>query len=198
MYCKKCGTQIDNDSEFCRKCGTKTTPISPLEKKEQRNTTQENETHNNAPAFATLFKFFILVVIAFLIFAGVMKCVQEIDEKGSSNNKGNSNNKNPIQQLLTRDATNSDIEYEAETNIKKLGVDINIHPNCDIEDLEIKIEILDGDKKVIETINKFIGNVKEGVEITRTVSITDMSFINTLKSRYFRVTVIGGTISYFD
>ena len=69
---------------------------------------------------------------------------------------------------------------------------------CDIEDLEIKIEILDGDKKVIETINKFIGNVKEGVEITRTVSITDMSFINTLKSRYFRVTVIGGTISYFD
>ena len=143
MYCKKCGTQIDNDSEFCRKCGTKTTPISPDIKKPNTQTTTTNiASKNSSSTFNVLFKFFIFVVIAFFIFAGVMKCVKEFDDKGSSiNNTSTSSNKNPIQQLITRDANNNDIEFETETNYKKLGVDVKIHPNCDIEDLVIKIEI---------------------------------------------------------
>lgn len=200
MYCKKCGIQIDNDSEFCRKCGTKTTPISPDIKKPNTQTTTTNiASKNSSSTFNVLFKFFIFVVIAFFIFAGVMKCVKEFDDKGNSiNSTSTSSNKNPIQQLITRDANNNDIEFETETNYKKLGVDVKIHPNCDIEDLVIKIEILDGNEKVIERIRKNIGNVKEGVELTRTVSITDISFFDTLKSRYFRVIVVGGTVSYFD
>lgn len=192
MYCKKCGTQIDNDSEFCRKCGAKTTPIT----KANNVPVKESEEGSGVSFFV---KFLIIVTIIFSIIVGIGFCVNSKDEKSNSkNNSYNNTTKDPIKQLITRDANIYDIEYETETNLKKLGIDIIIHPNCDIEDLEIKIEILDGDKKVIDTIYKNIGNVKEGVEITRTVSITDMSIINTLKTRYYRIVVVGGTVSYFD
>lgn len=196
MYCKKCGTQIDNDSEFCRKCGTKTTPISKTASAEEKETEEDLN-------ISFVIKFLIVVTIIFSIIVGIGFCVNSMDEK--SNHKSNSVNNNytgttkePIKQLITRDANSYDIEFEVETNLKKLGVDIIIHPNCDIENLVIKIKILDGDEKVLETIRKSIGNVKEGVEITRTVSITDTSLINTLKTRYYCIEVVGGTVSYFD
>ena len=195
MYCKKCGTQIDNDSEFCRKCGTKTTPI------EKSSNVATTTIQNSAAGFATFIKFIIVIIFFGLILLGVAQCIDENNRSSSGKYYGSSSNdenKTVVQKLTTRDANSYDIEFEAETNLKKLGVDIIIHPNCDIENLEIKIEILDSNEKVIETIYKDIGSVKEGVEITRTVSITDISFINNFKTRYYRVLVVGGTVSYFN
>lgn len=59
MYCRKCGTQINDSDKFCHKCGTAATAISDLEPKTniteetipapEANKTETAETHTKIP-----------------------------------------------------------------------------------------------------------------------------------------------------
>lgn len=198
MYCKKCGSEIDNDSEFCRKCGSKTTPIEKTNNK----TIQEdkNEYIKEHKESNTSFGEFFLIACAI---GAVLFClVFGISQCASKNNKSSNNyistTKSTEKQLLTRNANNNDVEIDFEINLKKLGIDIKVHPNCDIKSLVICIKQYDKDGKLVETFKKSLGNAKEGIEITTSISLADFSFTEIWSLGKTAVSVYSGTVSYFD
>lgn len=75
MYCKNCGSQIDDDSKFCDKCG------QTISKKEENNINEKsvknsvNNVTNNQNSKGTISSIIILII---LIFCGWKFIVQPI------------------------------------------------------------------------------------------------------------------------
>lgn len=172
MYCKKCGEQIDEDSEFCKKCGAKQNTV---------NVNNNNEKKGCGIAIIVIIAFISSLIVFFSIDART---------KNNNNDKGD----NVIEQMFTRDANNGDIEIDSKMNLNNLGVDIIIHPNCDIENLSIKIIQYDNDGKIVKTINKNLGNVKEGVELSTSLSLTDFSITEIWSLGATEIKVVGGKV----
>ena len=173
MYCKKCGTEIDEDSEFCKKCGTNQNTV---------NTNNNDDKENKGCGIFVLIT--ILVIIAIAVICTII----------ASNQNKNDNDENVFEQIITRDANNGDIEIDSKMNLNNLGVDIIIHPNCDIENLSIKIIQYDDDGKIVKTITKNLGNVKEGVELSTSLSLTDFSITEIWSLGATEIKVVGGKV----
>ena len=194
MYCKKCGTQIDDDSEFCKSCGAKQTTD------ESSNIPIQQENKKSGLGCGSIILVFIIIMALF--FVGVI-IVPACSESCSEDNSKNSNNSNKNQnydepQLFTRDARNSDIEIQYETNLSALAIDIVIMPNVDIEKLELKIQHYDKNGNMLLTQYKEIGNVKEGVQVKTQIKLTDFSLTDFFKVETTSITVNDGTVSYFQ
>ena len=180
MYCKQCGTQIDDNSIYCNKCGESQKAVK-FDKDSKK-------------GCLTVFIIFMIMIIGLLFFTETVS-LKNCNGNSTNTNKNNSNYDTP--QLFTRDARNSDITISSETNISALAVDIIILPNIDIEDLEIKIVHYDKNGNVLLTQYKQIGNVKEGIQVKTQVELLDFSFTDMFKVDKTSISVIGGTVSYF-
>ena len=118
-----------------------------------------------------------------------------------NNNTYNSTEKSKqsiIQQIMTRDANNNDVEIDAEMDLSSLGMKIIVHPNCDIEGLVIKIKQYDEYGDLLETFKKNLGNVKEGVEVTTSISLADFDFLDIFKLGKTKIEVYDGTVKYLQ
>ncbi|MCD8372492.1 MAG: hypothetical protein LUD27_04230 [Clostridia bacterium] len=134
--------------------------------------------------------FLKFIVVVLVMFAVVLIGAKLIDYGTSTTNTdGNS-------KLLSRSARNSDVEISYELALSSLGVKFTVMPQVDISGLEITVNILDENKKNLSTIEKTIGNVKEGVQANFTVSLVDLGLSVALKTEYASWSVTGGTVSY--
>ncbi len=140
----------------------------------------ENKSHG------CLIAFVVLLVIGLVLF-GVIKYV--INEK-AGNSDGNL-------KLLSRSAYNSDITIDSQLDISSLGQKIVLTPQTDIKDLEVKVVIYDKNNSQLYSTVKQLGNVTEGVQVSFTISITDLGFSASIKGEKMSVSVVGGTVSYF-
>ena len=252
MYCKKCGTEIDNDSDFCYSCGEKITQKDTSEEELKENSTKSNQekidtsdliiraiinlfiigiyigitiltmyfvSENTLKGNPTDFGFFLIyssmivtlfgiiftlaskkkfktAIIVIIILSICLIASMTIYKETQSANNNRNETQSP--QLFTRDANNGDIQVEAIMNYNNLGVDIIIHPNCDIENLVIKIKQYDKEGNIIETFTKNLGNVKEGVEVTTSISLTDFDFSDIFKLGKTGIEVYNGRVKYFQ
>lgn len=127
----------------------------------------------------TLKNLFVLVILTFSLFSifFVTGC----------------NSENTI---LTRDATNNDIEFDL-SNEFSLNIEYAITPRVDINNLEITFKYYDKNNNLLTTKIKNIGNVKEDIVYSVTVSLTEFSFLDIFKLHSVSASVTGGTVSYF-
>ncbi len=127
----------------------------------------------------TLKNLFVLVILTFSLFSifFVTGC----------------NSENTI---LTRDATNNDIDFDL-SNEFSLNIEYAITPRVDINNLEITFKYYDKNNNLLTTKIKNIGNVKEDIEYSVTVSLTEFSFLDIFKLHSVSARVTGGTVSYF-
>ena len=190
MFCKHCGTKIDDDSVFCNKCGMKQN--SEKNQKEQNKKTKDGDNTK----YGCLLTYAIIVVILAITFLSVVLLPEACDNK--RNDKNFTENESNEPQIFTRNARNNDVTITAETNYSNLGVDIIILPKVDIEDLKIKLVHLDKNGKELLTQYKTIGNVKEGVQVKTQVQLLDFSITDMFKVYNTKIEVIEGTVSYFD
>lgn len=100
-------------------------------------------------------------------------------------------------QLFTREATNADIIVDGDLDLGNLGAKYILNPKVDIEGLTIKISLLDKNYNEIESFTKYIGNVKEGVQVKVSLSLTEMSLSTIFKVKYESIKVVDGRVSYF-
>ncbi len=127
----------------------------------------------------TLKNLFVLVILTFSLFSifFVTGC----------------NSENTI---LTRDATNNDIDFDL-SNEFSLNIEYAITPRVDINNLEITFKYYDKNNNLLTTKIKNIGNVKEDIEYSVIVSLTEFSFLDIFKLHSVSARVTGGTVSYF-
>ena len=183
-YCKKCGKQVEDDAVFCSGCGVK------LDAESERN--QKDSERKSSGCLIAIFAF-LLIGIALIVVL-----VQSTTGRSSSGSSGDSNVlPDVIKQLVSRDANTNDIEIDCELNMSALGVDLVVTPHTDITDLQIMITYYEKNGNVIQRQVVSLGNVKEGVQIKRTVSITDLSFFDALKVDKTSMCVVGGTVYYW-
>ena len=187
MYCKKCGTQIDDDSKFCKNCGEKQTKNESI-KKEKSNKTKAEKT-------------LIIMTIIVAVIVTISLIGQNCKNSNNNNNKTSDNNDDydyNEPQLFTRNARNADIQIEYENDFTELAIDIIIMPNVDIDNLEIKVQHYDKNGNILLTQYKTIGNVKEGIQAKTQMKLLDLSLSDMFKVEKTSITVTGGTVSYFQ
>lgn len=180
-FCKKCGNQLEDEALFCSKCGANTAGNEEQDEKEP--------TTKGCGCYIALLAVFFAVIFIFVL----VKYSGEKNGHASSNSNGGAG---VIQELISRDANNNDIEIMDALNMSALGVDLVITPNTDIKDLKIKITHYDKTGKILQTQTVTLGNVKEGVQIKKTISIVDLGLIDLFRIKTTLVEVVGGTVSY--
>lgn len=139
------------------------------------------------PLMGFIIVLLILVTLIFSIFT-IRGCIL------SQNNTDNSDGKTSI---TRRSANINDITIDSVLDLSSMGAKYNIYPKVDIEDLEITISFMDKNRAVLTTVEKRLGNVKEGVQVSFTISLFDLGFSVAWNTTYETTTVTGGTVSNF-
>ena len=144
----------------------------------------------------------LIAVIVLLIlgacFFGIVKFVQyqnskqPVDSNGTTQGNTDGNTK-----LFRRSANNNDVTINDELDLLSLGGKYIIMPQTDIDGLEITVNFLDKNKKLLDSKVKSLGNVKEGVQVSFSISLFDMGLSVAWNTEYQSVVVTGGTVSYF-
>lgn len=143
-------------------------------------------------------KFIIALAIIGACLFGVIKFVQcqetktVVDGNGTTqgNNDGNTN-------LFSRSANNGDVVIDSDLDLMSLGGKYTVLPQTDIDNLEITVNYLDKNKNLLTSKTKYLGNVKKGVQVSFSFSITDLGVSVVWNTQYESIAVTGGTVSYF-
>ncbi len=165
MYCKQCGSKIEDDSVYCSKCGIKL--IKEIQKQEEIDEDKSTET-----CMKTLLTVTIIVLLLFFIVAMSF---------GACNGLG-------------RDATNNDVRIEMQESLATMSIEIYILPNVNINDLELTIDCNNDNGKLLKTVTKHIGNVKKGNQVIAYIDSSDLGFLNLISVSQTRTKVSGGKI----
>ncbi len=214
MFCKKCGAQIADDSEFCSKCGVQQ-EITPEEHIQKYCANCGHPVTNeiicpkcNKIVETTIFPEYIkttkalnlakkistiiiaIILCALLIVAGIF--ITEMINKNNRKNNGSSSN-DGSSQIFTRDATINDINYTESINLNELSIIYYITPKSNINDLEITLKFYDKEGEILKSVVKTLGDVEKGEECKFTLTITE--FPNILKFESSTIEVSNGTIS---
>lgn len=161
----------------------------------ETNDLNENETNEPRGKKSHGFlKFLIVVLIIGATIFGLVKCAEYKSTVNSNTSQGNSDGNT---HLLSRSARNSDITVESDLDLSSFGAKYTVMPQTDIDNLEITISFLDENKNVLTSFEKLLGDVKESVQVSFSISLFDMSLTVALQTRYESWTVTGGTVSYF-
>lgn len=207
MYCKKCGAKIANDSIFCSKCGVKLVEESdsvhsaPVDEMSAKQDTERKEVSEEHPKekIGCLEGCFVWGCLPLLILGVIISIVLFIAwSNGYIDSSNNTTDRGNIAQIIKRNATNADVEISDSIDLASLSVSLTIHPNCDIDNLEITLKHYDSNSNLLKTQVQQIGNVVKGNDVTVKISITDFSLVEAFKIEKTNISVTGGSVSFFQ
>ena len=174
MYCKNCGKEIPDDSNFCQHCGSnlkKEDSIIPQEEKPSDSVAKsESKARTAGIIIAVILVGLMVVMLPFL----VLKC--SADSRNSSSWK----------------TTNSDITIANDTSFS-LNANIIVTPKYDIKDLQITFSFYADDKKLIATKARILGNVLKGTQYSVTFAASEFSIASLMQISSYSWKVSGGT-----
>lgn len=154
----------------------------------------------------------ITVIMLFIIigFAITYFITQKNDSNNSSQynysdrdtdrDTGTGTGSNSKPSLLSRNATLNDITISGDDlDLSSFGEKLTFTPKKDISGLKLKFVFQKSNGTRLQTIEKSIGNVKEGRQYSVTISITELKW-DVIKNAFdleCKYTVSAGTVSYF-
>lgn len=112
------------------------------------------------------------------------------------NNKSTPNNPDGATKLLSRSATNKDINVEVSNDLS-LSMNCIVKPSTDISNLQITFKFIDKNQNLITTKNKTIGNVTKNNNYSISFALSEFGLTEIFKIQAFYAEVTGGTVSYF-
>lgn len=143
-------------------------------------------------------KFLIAILIIGICVFGVVKFIQYLQSQsivdGNGTTQGNTDGNT---HLFSRSANNNDVKIDSDLDLANFGVKYIVMPQTDISNLQITINFLDKNKNVLTSKVENIGNVKQGVQISSSISLFDLGLSVAWNTEYNSIAVTGGTVSYF-
>lgn len=84
MYCRRCGSQIDDDASFCPKCGASTSPLASVAYSQPADSPAPSErAETNGCAIAGFILAFFMPFIGFILsIIGIVKAKRECHGNG--------------------------------------------------------------------------------------------------------------------
>lgn len=135
--------------------------------------------------------FLVLLILSVIIVVVIFSI------RGCALTKANPFNPDGKTSITRRSANINDVTIDSVLDLSSMGAKYNIYPKVDIEELEITISFMDKNKAVLTTVEKRLGNVKEGVQVSFTISLFDLGVSVAWNTAYETTTVTGGTVSNF-
>lgn len=158
-----------------------------------------SESKNNTKKSHGGLTFFIVIIVLSVCIFGIVKLIQYQQTKqpvdGQHTTQGNLDG---TSHLFRRSANLNDVTISTELDLASFGSKIIIMPKVDISMLEITVNFLDSNKKLLTSTSKQVGNVKKGVQATFSISLFELGFSVAWNTKYNTVAVTGGTVSYFS
>ena len=155
----------------------------------------ENSSEKKSHGFL---KFLIAVLIIGACVFGVVKIVQYQQSKqtvdGNGTTQGNTDGNT---HLFKRSANNNDISVTSDLDLLSFGVKYAIIPQKDIDGLVVTVNLLDKNKNILKSVVKSLGNVKQGVQVSFSISLLELGISVAWNTQYESIAVTGGTVSYF-
>lgn len=137
----------------------------------------------------------LLVLLTFSVaILAMTKCIEYKQTENLTTSQVNTDGNTKI---LSRSARNSDVIVVSDLDLSSFGAKYTITPQTDINQLVITITFLDSNKNALISIQKPLGNVKEGVQVNFSVSLFDLGLSVIWNIEYESWTITGGTVSYF-
>ncbi|MDE7405541.1 MAG: hypothetical protein K2M89_01535 [Clostridiales bacterium] len=119
-------------------------------------------------------------------------------DRDTDRDTGTGSNSKPS--LLSRSATLNDITISGDDlDLSSFGEKLTFTPKKDIDGLKLKFVFQKSNGTKLQTIEKSMGNVKEGKQYSVTISITELKW-DVIKNAFdlqCKYTVSAGTVSYF-
>ncbi|MDE7164202.1 MAG: hypothetical protein K2O04_02100 [Clostridiales bacterium] len=115
-------------------------------------------------------------------------------KQNDNNNDGNT------PRLLSRNATLNDLTLSGDDlDLSSFGEKLTFTPKKDIDGLKLKFVFQKSNGTQLQTIEKSVGNVKEGQQYSVTISITELKWdvVKNVFDLECKYTVSAGTVSYF-
>lgn len=109
----------------------------------------------------------------------------------------NKSSENNINTPFKRSVKIDDIQLNLNTEFDffNMGYKFNIVPQVDIDGLKLRIIFLYKNSKLVERFDKYVGNLKEGLQVNFMVSFSSMD--NFMKVHSCQVNILEGEVSYF-
>ena len=195
MYCKQCGNQLNDGARYCSQCGASTfsqtfdedqrTDHQPEESNiiQTKNGSKKEESSGYSCGCGCLVA---ILIIALFVVMLIVNASSSPDLKSPGD---------VINEIISREATNGDVNIDYELDIGSMSLNIIILPNSDIDNLEITIKYLDNNQNILKTDVIQIGNVKTGIQVTKHIQLTEFSFGELLDIAYYKISVTDGTVS---
>ena len=202
MYCRFCGKEIADNSNFCSECGKSLNTIETIEIPKEE-ITQTQELHKKGRIPTALKAFFILFIITAIVALTVGLVLGQSDRystkssSSSSNKNSSSITNNDDNKILSRNANLNVVNIVWQNNA--IAYQGTLIPKNDIENLIITFNFYNENKtKVIKTIEKRFGNVTKSQQYEFTISISEIGLSNVSKTGGAKYTVTSGQIKYID
>lgn len=158
----------------------------------KKQATNQN-TNNNANNTKGIIGLIILILVLIGVIIGLSIYIQTPHNSDNPNNESTPG-------LLSRKATLSDITVtEDNLDLSSLGEKLSFTANKNIDGLKLKFVFQTSKGKSLQTIEKSVGNTKEGQQYSVTISITELNW-EVIKNAFdlqCKYTVSAGTVSYF-
>lgn len=142
--------------------------------------------------------FLIVVIIIGACVFGVVKFIQYQKSKtvidGVGTTQGNTDGNT---HLLSRSANNNDIVVTSDLDLASFGGKYTVMPQTDINNLQVTVYFLDKNKNTLTSKVENLGNVKQGVQVSFSISLFDLGLSVAWNTEYTSTAVTGGTVSYF-
>ena len=197
MFCSKCGKELPDDAKFCHSCGAAQSGLQPASvaaQKAETNTIPSATPQKKSHGFLI---FLVVVVILGACIFGIVKFVQYQQSEYDNGQGTIQGNHDGDRRLFKRSATSNDISVDSDLDLTSFGGKYTVLPRTDIDGLELTINFLDNNRSVLQSVVKSLGNVKEGVQVSFSISLFDLGVSVAWNTKYESVVVTGGTVSYF-
>lgn len=146
-------------------------------------------------------KGFVIFFLVATLLIGAFICVVFLSDASSSATGSASNGATPSNGYhfeVGRKASNSDILFDCDIDLSSFGAKYTVTPQTDINNLVIELGFFDGNKNELSTQEKTIGNVKKGVQVSFSISLTEMSFSTVWNTKYISCRVVSGRVPIFS
>lgn len=195
MYCKHCGSEIEDNSKFCKSCGKNLNEDKSKENIEQK---KEIEYHKDEKWPTGLKVFLAIIIIVTIIGAVIGIVLGHVPKNNASQNS--TKNENRIEntddnKLLSRNANLNDLNVVWHDH--SLSYSGTVVPKTDIENLVLTFKFYDDNDNTVKTIEKRFGNITKNQQYDFTITMSEIGYTTALKISGVRYNVSSGQVKYF-
>ena len=167
MYCKKCGTEIADNSVYCSKCGQKQNDSQEFQKKPYEIKTK---TDKKSPLWWLCLIIVVPSIISLIIIPIIWNITQEMQEQQKKNEKPST----ITPEIYAREIEPYDLDIQLAPDWENLYIAAIFTPKNYINYAKVRFTFFDENRNVLYKIDEIIVAQKEDIQFIRIIHFNEI------------------------